>query len=51
VKWKDRARHYEGKMLEYSRRDDGNDKGSNGRQGKENELIHMKRMLAGNVEG
>jgi len=49
--WKDRAWHYEGKRLESSGRKDGNEKVSNGRQGKEKELVDRNRALAGKVEG
>jgi len=48
---KDRARHYEGKRLESSERNDGNGKVLKDRKGKEKELVDRQRACAGKVEG
>ena len=48
---KDSARYNEGKTLESSGRKDGNEKGSNGRKGKEKELVDREKVLAWKVEG
>ena len=47
----DNTRHYEGKRLDSSGRNDGSEKISNSRKGKEKELIDTKRVLEGKVEG
>ena len=46
-----RALHYEGTRLESPGRKVGSEKGSNGRKGKQKELVDRKRALAGKVEG
>jgi len=48
---KDRVRHYEGKRLEGFVGKYGNEKVSNGRKGREKEMVDTKRALAGKVEG
>ena len=46
-----RAQNYERKTLESSGRKEGDEKGSNSRNGKEKEFGDRRRALAGKVEG
>lgn len=49
--WEDRAWQSEENMLESSGRNEGNEKGKNGRERKAKEFVDWKRGLAGKVEG